>query len=135
MQLLALGSRTLPGDAERVMVEQAERLDHVGYRDAPVPDGDEILTVLEVGGRGEIVRTEIDARRRLVEVDHRELVMHARASAAGRLGLEGFRHVRGELRRIDRRYIAARVLHVQTTDLLVGETVDEAVLVVCDALY
>src|SRR5580693_8977279 len=60
IQLLALGRRSLLGDPERVMVEQAERLDHVGHRDAPVPDDHEVLAVLEIGGRGEIVRTEID---------------------------------------------------------------------------
>src|SRR5258708_22161801 len=59
MQLLALGRRGLLGDPERVMVEQAERLDHVGHRDAPVPDDHEILAVLEIGGRGEIVIIEV----------------------------------------------------------------------------
>src|SRR5260370_18179510 len=70
MQLLALGRRSLLGDPERVMVEQAERLDHVGHRDAPVPDDHEILAVLEIGGRGGILRTAVDNRRPLVVRAH-----------------------------------------------------------------
>lgn len=87
-----------------------------------------------IGGRGEIVGAEIDPRRRLVEVDHGELVMHARAAAAGRLGLEGFRHVGAEFGGKHRRDIAAGVLHVEAADVLVGNAVDEDVLVGGDGL-
>ena len=80
------------------MVEDAQRLDRVRDRDAPVADQEQILAVLLVGGNGEIVGAEIDARGRLVEVDHHELVVHAVAAAAGRLLVERRGHVLVERR-------------------------------------
>src|SRR5205823_13877214 len=74
----------------------AQGLDDVGHGDSPVSDEQQILTVLPVGRRGEVVRAEVDAGRRLVEVDDDELVVHARAPAAYRLRLEGLRHVLAE---------------------------------------
>ncbi len=73
----------------------------------------------------EVVGAEVDTRGRLVEVDHHELVVHAIASAAGRLLVERRRDVLVERRREHRRDVAVRHLQVDATDLLVGNAVDE----------
>ena len=76
-------------------------------------------------GYREIVGAEVDARGRLVEIDHHELVVHAIAAAAGRLLVERRRDVLVERRGEHRRDVAVRHLQVDAADLLVGDAVDE----------
>ena len=74
-------------DAQTAL-ENAQRFHHVRDGYALVAEDDEVLAVLRVCGRREIVRAHIDPGGRLVEVDHDELMVHTRAEAASRFGLE-----------------------------------------------
>ena len=116
------------------MIEDAQGLDDVGHGDSPVSDEQQILTVLPVGRRGEVVRAEVDAGRRLVEVDDDELVVHARAPAAYRLRLEGLRHVLAEGGWHHGRDVAVGLLQIEAADLAVGDTVDEQIVILHHAL-
>ena len=108
-----------------VVVEDAQRLDDVGDRDPAVADEKQVLAVLDVRRRGEVVRAEIDPGGRLVEIDDDELVVHADAATAGRLLGERLRHVLRQRRGKDRRDIAVRLLQIEAADFPVGDAVDE----------
>lgn len=69
---------------ELVVIEDAQRLHHVGRGDPPVTDDEEVLGILPVHRPGEVVRAKVDPSRRLVEVDHDEFVVHTSASAPSR---------------------------------------------------
>ena len=89
---------------------------------------------LLVGRNGEIVRAQVDAGGRLVEIDDDELVMHAVAAAARRLAWRRLGNVLVERRREDGSDVAVRHLQVEAADLLVGNAVDEDILAVGDLL-
>ena len=117
-----------------VVVEHPERFDHVGDGHAPVANQQQVLAVLGVGGGGEVVGPEVHARRRLVEVDDDEFVVHADAAAAGRLRFERLGHIAGERRRTHRRDVAVRLLHVEAAHLSIGDAVHEDLGVRADFL-
>jgi hypothetical protein len=72
-----------------VVVEDAQRFDGVGDGDATIPDEQEVLSVLGIGRRREVVGAKVDTGGRLVEVDDGELVVHADPAAARRLPEKG----------------------------------------------
>jgi hypothetical protein len=71
-----------------VVIEDPECLDHIGHGDPAIADEWQVLSVRDVGRRRETIGAHVDARRRLVEVDHDELVMHPGAAAHGRFRLD-----------------------------------------------
>ena len=118
-----------------VVVEDAQRLDGVGNRNAAVTDEQQIFSVPGIGGYGEIVGTEINACGRLVEIDNEKLVVHAVAAAPSRFRLERLRDCfRSERRRKDRRHITVRFLQVDTANLPVGNAIDKELFVLRDFL-
>ena len=76
-----------------VVIKDAQRFDYVGDRDPAVADEKQVFPVLLVRRRGEVVKTEVEASSRFVEVDDNELVVHAVATASRGLRLEGLRDV------------------------------------------
>jgi len=51
-------------DPKMVVVEDAQRFDGVGDGDATIPDEQQVLSVLGVGRRREVVRPQVDTGRR-----------------------------------------------------------------------
>jgi hypothetical protein len=92
-ELLPGPRRLLLSYPEMVVVEDAQRLDHIGDRDPAVADEKQVLPVLRVCRRGEVVGAEVDPGSRFVEIDDDELVVHAVATASCGLRFERLRDV------------------------------------------
>ena len=75
-------------DPEMVVIEDAQRFDHVGGGDPTIADEKEVLAVGGVSRTGKVERSKIDTGGGLVEVDDDELVVHERATASGSFCLE-----------------------------------------------
>lgn len=102
-----------------VVIKHRHRFNHVRRRYALVFDQEQILRILGIRRRAEVVRASVHPRSGLIVVNHYKLVMHARARATGRFVVKVLGVRNGRVR---------PVANVETADGFVGQAIHHDIL-------